>query len=190
MIYCIDSFLDTNVFEKTKSKLDNNSYVEFETPGKSFWIQEATEDFINYVCLKLSNFEQKEIIPILGFFRVSNEDVDTEWRIHSDLNIAGHKPDRAAVLYMSPKEMSGLHGTAFWDHKKYGRSLPDNTTNEEYDRMILSEAENLDMWTLTSVVGYEQNRLISYPAPYFHSKYPNISWKNGREVFVIFYKIK
>ena len=46
------------------------------------------------------------------------------------------------------------------------------------------------MWTLNSVIGYEQNRAISYPANYFHSKYPNKSWKSGREVFVMFYKFK
>ena len=56
--------------------------------------------------------------------------------------------------------------------------------------MIVKEAENLDMWTIDSVVGYEQNRAISYPAHYFHSKYPNKSWKEGRQVFVMFYKIK
>ena len=54
--------------------------------------------------------------------------------------------------------------------------------------MIIKESENLDMWTLNSVIGYNQNRAISYPANYFHSKYPNKSWKSGREVFVMFYK--
>ena len=63
-------------------------------------------------------------------------------------------------------------------------------TNEEFDRMIIKESENLDMWTLNSVIGYNQNRAISYPANYFHSKYPNKSWKSGREVFVMFYKTK
>ena len=63
-------------------------------------------------------------------------------------------------------------------------------TDKEFDKMILKESENLDMWTLNSVIGYEQNRAISYPANYFHSKYPNKSWKEGREVFVMFYKIK
>ena len=190
MIYCIDDFLDKDIFKKTKDQLDSKEYFEYKTPGKSFWIQETSPEFIIHIVNKLSEVEKKSIEPILGFFRVSNEDVDTGWRIHSDLNIAGQKPDRAIVLYMSAKEVNQLHGTAFWDHKHYGKSLPKNTTNEEYDRMILNEAENLDMWTLSSVVGYEQNRLISYPAHYFHSKYPNKSWKNGREVFVMFYKIK
>ena len=107
---------------------------------------------------------------------------------HGDLNIEGEKPDRALVLYISPRKIDELHGTALWRHKKYGKSLPDTVTNEEFDRMILKESENLDNWTLDSVIGYEQNRAISYPANYFHSKYPNKSWKSGREVFVMFYK--
>jgi len=75
-----------------------------------------------------------------------------------------------------------------WSHEDYGKSLPDSVTMEEFDRMILKESENLEKWTLNSVIGYEQNRAISYPASYFHSKYPNKSWKSGREVFVMFYK--
>jgi hypothetical protein len=45
----------------------------------------------------------------------------------------------------------------------------------------------LDKWSLNSVVGYKPNRLVSYPCNYFHSKYPNKSWKEGRVVFVMFY---
>jgi hypothetical protein len=116
--------------------------------------------------------------------------LDTNWRIHSDLKIDGQQPDRALVLYISPRKINELHGTALWSHEKYGKKLPENTTNEEFNRMILRESENLEVWTLNSVIGYEQNRAISYPADYFHSKYPNKSWKSGREVFVMFYKTK
>ena len=116
--------------------------------------------------------------------------LDTNWRIHSDLKIDGQQPDRALVLYISPRKIEELHGTALWRHKNYGKSLPKETTDKEYDRMILKESENLNNWTLDSVIGYEQNRAISYPANYFHSKYPNKSWKSGREIFVMFYKIK
>ena len=188
MIYCIDDFLSKDLLEETKNKLNSEEYVEVETPGKSFWIQEASSEFTNNVLKKLSEREGVELESILAFFRVSNEEVDTEWRIHSDLKIAGEQPDRAAVLYMSPKEMEELHGTAFWEHKTYGKCLPEGTTDEEYNRMITSEAENLEAWRLSSVSGYEENRLISYPSNYFHSKYPNKSWKSGRQVFVIFYK--
>ena len=190
MIYVLDNFLEKEELKSIQNMLNSNEYIEHKTPGKSFWVQEAEPSFIDNILNRLSNIEGQEIESILGFFRVSNEDVDTEWRIHSDLNINCQKPDRAIVLYISPKEIEDIHGTAFWEHKVYGKSLPKDTTDEEYDRMIMKESENLDMWRLSSVSGYEENRLISYPAHYFHSKYPNKSWKNGRQVFVMFYKTK
>ena len=190
MVYFIEDFLPSYILEETIQDLSSKNYEELKTPGKSFYVQQATQPFINHVTGSLSAFEGNIVENILGFFRVSNEELDTDWRIHSDLNIEGQKPDRALVLYISPRKINELHGTALWEHKTYGKSLPNNTSNEEYDRMVMNESENLDMWTLNSVIGYKQNRAISYPANYFHSKYPNKSWKEGREVFVMFYKIK
>ena len=189
-IYVIDDFLEDFVLKETIKSLHFRDYFEMKYPTKSFYVQNPETTFVKYVISKLEKFENVKIDNILSFFRISTDKLDTEWRIHSDLNIAGQKPDRALVLYISPKERKDLHGTAFWEHEIYGKSLPKNTTNEEYDRMILKESENLDIWTLNSVIGYEQNRALSYPAHYFHSKYPNKSWENGREVFVMFYKIK
>ena len=190
MIYFIDDFLPSYILDETIKDLSSQDYEEFKTPGKSFYIQTASHPFINHVCGVLSGVEGNIIDPILSFFRVSDDMLDTNWRIHSDLKIDGQQPDRALVLYISPRKIDELHGTALWSHKHYGKSLPKDTTNEEYDRMILKESEKLENWTLNSVIGYEQNRAISYPANYFHSKYPNKSWKSGREIFVMFYKTK
>ena len=190
MIYFVDNFLDEKSFKEITNKLNSNEYFEYQTPGKSFWIQESDEDFNGCILQKLEEIEGNKLEDILGFFRISNDIIDTNWGIHSDLNIMGEKPDRALVLYISPRKTNELQGTALWEHKDYGKLLPKQTTNEEYDRMVLNESENLDAWRLDSVVGYNKNRAISYPAHYFHSKYPNKSWKGGRQVFVMFYKIK
>ena len=178
------------MLDDIKSDLTNNSFVKHVVGDKPFYTQPSNPVIDKYILDKLNKIEGKELQNILSFFRVSTNKLDTNWRIHSDLIIKGEKPDRAIVLYISPKESKELHGTALWEHKKYGKKLPKNTTNEEYDRMITKEAENLDMWTLNTVLGYEQNRLLSYPSSYFHSKYPNKSWKNGRQIFVMFYKFK
>ena len=190
MIYIIDDFIEAKLFEETTKQLNTNKFVEFIAGNKSFYIQKPNSVFNSYVLSKLKSVEGCDLENILSFFRVSTDKLDTTWRIHSDLNIEGQKPDRAVVMYMSPREREELHGTALWEHKIYGKKLPKDTTNEEYNRMITTEAENLDMWKLSSVIGYEQNRLISYPANYFHSKYPNKSWEKGRQVFVMFYKFK
>ena len=146
--------------------------------------------FDKYILDRLTSYEVRDLENILSFFRVSTDELDTSWRIHSDLNIMGEKPDRALVLYLSPREREDLHGTALWEHEVHGHTIPENITNEEYDEMIKIDANNLDKWRLSTVVGYEFNRLVSYPSAYFHSKYPNKSWKEGRRVYVMFYKYK
>ena len=190
MIYFIDDFLDKDLFKKTIDELNNNSYTEYKTPGKSFWVQEAKPEFIDYVLQVLSEKEGCELESILGFFRLSTDTIDAELRIHSDGIINNQQPDRAVVLYISQKKLTELHGTAFWNHKKYGKKQPDNISDDEFNRLLTEDSGNLNNWELNTVLGYEQNRLISYPANYFHSRYPNKSWKAGREIFVMFYKIK
>ena len=56
---------------------------------------------------------------------------------------------------------------------------------ENFNKLLLKDANNLDVWKLKSVIGYKRNRLLSYPANYFHSKYPNKSWQSGRKILVI-----
>ena len=58
---------------------------------------------------------------------------------------------------------------------------------EEFNRMLLEDANDKSKWKLKSVIGYKPNRLLSYPCNYFHSKYPN-KFKEPRKVLVIFYK--
>ena len=190
MIYIIDNFIEKNRFKEIQNKLNSKEYVEYETPGKTFYIQEADLDFINHISLMISKKEGHEIEPIVGFFRISNNELDTDWRIHADGIMFDQKPDRAIVLYISPKESEELHGTALWEHEIYGSSLPKNVTNEERDKMLRVDANDLSKWKLNTVLGYEQNRLVSYPSNYFHSKYPNKSWESGRQIFVMFYKVK
>ena len=188
MIYIVDDFIDKNIFTLANKHLDSNKFQKLKAGKKDFHVQNSNKDFDDYIISKLSSIEDKKITNILSFFRVATDKLDVSWRIHSDLNIDGQKPDRALVLYLSPREMEDLHGTALWEHDIYGRELPANISDEDYDNMIDLDSNNLNKWRLSSVVGYEENRLISYPASYFHSKYPNVSWKEGRKVFVMFYK--
>ena len=65
-------------------------------------------------------------------------------------------------------------------------TLP-QSTDKEFDRMLSQESNDLSRWELNTVIGHRENRLISYPSSYFHSKYPNKGWEEGRIVFVMFY---
>ena len=189
MIYIVDDFVQKNLFEIANKHLDSNEFKKTEAGSKDFHIQQSNEEFDKYITQKISIIEGKEIKNILSFFRIATDKLDVSWRIHSDLNIKGEKPDRALVLYLSPREKENLHGTALWEHDVYGRELPKDISDTDYDKMIKVDANNLDRWRLSTVVGYEENRLVSYPSSYFHSKYPNVSWEEGRKVFVMFYKV-
>ena len=189
MIYIVDDFVQKNLFEIANKHLDSNEFKEMKVSNKDFYIQQSNEEFDKYITQKISIIEGKEIKNILSFFRIATDKLDVSWRIHSDLNIKGEKPDRALVLYLSPREKENLHGTALWEHDVYGRELPKDISDTDYDKMIKVDANNLDRWRLSTVVGYEENRLVSYPSSYFHSKYPNVSWEEGRKVFVMFYKV-
>lgn len=187
MIYVLDDFLPESLLVPLQDYLNQNEFEKVTVGDKDFHIQNSNKELDDYISLRLSAIEGKTIQPILSFFRIATDSIDNTWRIHSDLNINGQKPDRAIVLYLSPRESEELHGTALWEHETYGRELPANTTDEEYDRMITGDAEDIGKWRLNTVIGYGENRLVCYPSSYFHSKYPNVAWKQGRKVFVMFY---
>jgi len=79
-----------------------------------------------------------------------------------------------------------LHGTAFWEHENYGHTYI-KSSDEEFNRMLIEDADDKSKWKLNSIVGYRDNRLLSYPCNYFHSKYPN-EYEDQRIVVVMFYK--
>lgn len=187
-IYIIDDFFSEELLDRILN--NEKEYQEVKTPGKSFWVKKAHKDFLDWMCTKVSDVEGTLISPILGFFREAKEGQDNDWRIHNDFIIEGERPDRALVVYLSKDEDTGLNGTAFWEHKVYGDSFKptdEDLTEKEFNDLIVNDSNNLDLWTLKSVIGHKQGRLISYPCNYFHSKYPN-EFINSRQVFVMFYK--
>ena len=187
MIYVEDNFLPDNVFQSLVGY--SNNFEEVKTPGKSFFVKEIPGDLTKYIIDKLEAIEGKKIKNILAFLREAKGEQDADWRIHNDSIINEQQPDRAIVLYMSENKSPLLNGTAFWEHKEYGDTFPENETTDKFNKMLNEDAEDLTKWNLKSVIGHKPNRLISYPCEYFHSKYPK-EFKNSRVVFVMFYKIK
>ncbi len=183
MIYIKDNFLTSDLHEELIKHCKN--FTEYKTPGKSFWVKELPQAFKDYIVSELESIEGKKIKSILSFAREAKKDQDNDWRIHNDTIIDGQQPDRAIVLYVKASEPD-LNGTAFWEHVDYGYTY-DNSNKEEFNRMLLEDADNESKWKLNSVVGYKANRLLSYPCEYFHSKYPN-KFKDQRIVVVMFYK--
>jgi hypothetical protein len=185
-IYVIDNFLSDHLMKCFL--LDDSEFVEHPMKGKSFWVRKPSEGFISYVTEKIEKIENRKITNLLSFFREAKKDQDDDWRIHNDSIILGQQPDRAIVLFMESEESDKLNGTAFWEHKIHG-DVYNGHGNSNFDEILKQESENIDSWNLKSVIGYKQNRLLSYPCRYFHSKYPK-EFTNPRRVFVMFYKHK
>jgi hypothetical protein len=189
MIYIIDDFLDKELLNRVTNSLKD--FKKVITKEKDFWTIKPSDKFVNYMVKRLCYEEDSDIKNILCFFRESKKDQDNDWRIHNDSHSAVYsaKPDRALVLFMSDNKSDNLNGTAFWEHNKYGDTFPKDSSEEEANRMLKKDANNLSKWRLKSVIGHKKNRLISYPCEYFHSKYPN-EFINSRKVFVMFYTAK
>ena len=184
MIYIKDNFLNKNLLDDFNS--DTSDFKEVKFPEKSFWVKELTAEVVEFLCKKLSAIEGCEIQNILSFIREAKKGQDNDWRIHNDTIINNVKPDRAIVLFLSEDNNEGLNGTAFWSHKDYGDTYTGNGV-DEFNKILKEDSNDVSKWNLKSIIGHKQNRLISYPCEYFHSKYPN-EFINSRRVLVMFYK--
>ncbi len=187
MIYFLDNFIQN----ETLKKLDNhlNNFKEIDTGEKKFWVMDVPQNILAAFLDKISLVEGRRVENVLSMFRVSDPEKDNSWRIHCDSIIMNQRPKRTAIFYISKTKIKDLHGTAFWKHNKYGDTLSEEKTTEDiYNNLLKYDAEDLNKWKLQSIVGYKRNRLLSFPCNYFHSKYPNKSWEEGRKILVIFYK--
>jgi len=183
MIYIQDQFLDEELFKYLTDYLTD--FKEYNTPNKKFYVMMPPDGLVKHIEDKISEIEGVEVKNILAFFRQSKGDKDNEWGIHNDSIIEGQQPDRAIVLYMNDNKKA-LNGTALWQHKTKG-DVFQYSDDSEFNEMLLKDYNDKSKWTLKSVIGCKENRLISYPCNYFHSKYPN-EFKKERKVFVMFYK--
>ena len=183
MIYIKDDFLDEELFRHLQNYLTD--FKEFDTPNKKFYVMHPPEGLVEHIEDKVSKIEGVKVKSILSFFRQCKENQDNEWRIHNDSIIEGQQPDRAIVIYMNDNKRA-LNGTAFWQHKTKGDFFQ-YSDDGQFDEMLKEDSNDKSKWNLKSVIGCKENRLISYPCNYFHSKYPN-EFKKERKVFVMFYK--
>ena len=157
MIYLIDNFLDSTFLQITKNHLKESKFTEVDMGGdRKCYVIPSNSDFDDYILSRLEVVEQRNLKYILCFFREATDLLDTKWNIHSDLKIQGQRPDRAIVLYLSPREREDLHGTAFWEHEVYGKELsPDLFKWKEYF-MMLRYDKGLYIYK-GKVLNYEEN---------------------------------
>ena len=109
--------------------------------------------------------------------------------IHADIDCGAW----AGVLYLNTPEQR-FGGTAFWRHIETGwDGMMNGSIAPDVARQIASDGKDDSMWELTTKVGMEFNRFITYPTWLFHSRYPNHieapDVASGRLVWCCFYDL-
>jgi len=181
MISVIDDFLSQITFNKIQDNLKNDEFRIVTVGEKSFNIINTPDYVVPLV--QLEGYD-----TILTFIRKAHAHFDTDPRIHADNIINGHKSDLASVLYLNLKEGVTENGTQFFEHHTYGHNLPEDISNEDFDRLLIEDSNNPDLWKKTDFISSKPNRFLIYDSNYFHSKYPFKIEKGERIVLVTFYK--
>ena len=69
-------------------------------------------------------------------------------------------------MFLSEDNKEGLNGTAFWSHKTHGDTYT-GSTEDDFNRLLINDSNDISKWDLKTVIGHKQNRLISYPCELF-----------------------
>lgn len=181
MVQIHNNFLPEDVFHRLQAYSEQADFKTITVGEKDFSILTTPEEVIPF--LEVPGHEL-----FLSFLRRANNDIDTELRIHADNVIEGSKTSLASVLYVNKPHLTSYNGTFFWKHEKYGVELPENVTNEEFDRLIIEDSNDLDKWKPTDKVVSAPNKLLIYNSNLFHSKMPKQIKRGERVVLVSFYR--
>jgi hypothetical protein len=175
MIYITDSFLDPQTFKDLQDYC--NQPFETKTVGdKQFSVLQTPNNLIPLLQMDGHTL-------ILTFLRSAYKGFDEDPNIHCDYTINQQKTDVASVLYITESKS----GTAFFEHHKYGYKAPEDLSNEEFDRLLNEDANDLTKWKQCDFISARENRLLIYDAKYWHSKWPSKIKKGTRKILVCFY---
>lgn len=103
------------------------------------------------------------LMPVVSFFRRSPEWQDEPHYIHDDRSMG----DYTAIYYMNPDPAEG-DGTNFYRNRESG-AFAATSTGEAIGQEAVSWFD-LDQWDLWLHVPAQFNRLVLFPAAYWHSR--------------------
>lgn len=174
-----DNFLSEKDFADLLSFVNKEEFIEIGGEDKKF-LAVITPDEIR---------EKMELLgykTVFSFIRKAHKDFDTDPNIHADGVVLNENVDVASVLYITTSGTT--NGTAFYSHHHYGEHMPADISEEEFDRLLLEDSNDLSKWDLSELVLNRPNRLLQYDAKSFHSKYPPVIEEGERVVMATFYK--
>ena len=192
--FIIDNVLEVGAFKKYQEYLQNTSvYRTLEVDDKKFFVTDVPFGLQESIVSVLSSVHNKEIKVLLSTIRKATKFLDKDWGIHADWDVGvGEVPQYGAVYYISENNEE-LNGTALWRHKKHGYEMPNSFSREDKLDITNKSYHDIDDWELSSVIGGKENRLVTYPAEYFHSKFPKQAWgttqKDSRLILALFYSL-
>lgn len=179
MIVIQDDFLEKQTFQNLQQYCFSNKFKITKVGEKEFSVLDTPEYMIPFLQIDGHRL-------LFTFIRSAYKGFDTDLRIHADNIINGEKTALATVLYINGDEVS-TNGTAFYKHLHYGRELPIDITNKEFDLLITQDSNDSAKWVKKDIVIGEPNRLLLYNSNYFHSKFPSEIDRGVRMVLVAFY---
>ena len=182
MIIVTDDFFGEETFKALQDYCENDFQI-VEIGGKEFSVLQTPDALIPL--LEVNGYELT-----FTFIRNAWKDFDTDLRIHADSIINGKKTDIASVHYINPEDGVTKNGTSFWKHVKYGRRLPKDIADEEFDRILQEDSNDDTKWIRESFINSVPNRRVLYDADMFHSKMPSVIEQGVRIVLVCFYSKK
>ena len=181
MITIQNNFLTPQLFKLLQQYCKDNKFTIQKGGEKEFCVLPTPQELLPLLQLNGHSI-------ILSFIRKAYKGFDDDLRIHNDYIIQGEKTAFASVLYINDPQGVTPNGTSFYSHHKYGLNAPEDMTNEEFDRLILEDSNDESKWERLDYISAIPNRLITYDASLFHSKYPKEITEGQRVVLVIFYK--
>ena len=180
MISVVDNFLPEDEFKSLQEYCDNNLFEIVSFPEKSFSALKTPDDLYKYLHIDGYNI-------VLSFVRSAYKGFDTSLWIHADNIIERQRIDIASVFYINNEDGVTPNGTAFWEHYSHGIKLPVDCTDDDFDNILLKDADNRTAWLKKDYISSRPNRMLTYDANYFHSKHPEEITEGIRKVLVTFY---
>lgn len=176
-----DGFLPNEIFKELQDYCNKEQFQIVQAGDKAFSVLEVPENIKPFL-----EIEGHELV--LSFIRNAYNDFDNDWRIHADNIIMNERVSIASVLYINDPKGVSENGTSFYEHHLHGKELSECVSEEEYNRLILEDSNDLTKWLETDYVKSKPNRLLKYNSNLFHSKHPNQIKKGKRIVMASFYK--
>ena len=194
-ILVVDSFLENpSAARKAASDIQPDVGQKWEGDGGTYYgCRQVPEPLRQEIEAGLSKLFAPHFVKVkLAIYRLATAGQPTPVAIHADSSLA----EDAFVLYLSNPSLKQNGGTALWKHRELGLESRYQlmSIDESTARFLNEEGARPERWQMIGLLPERFNRLVSYRADWFHSRWPleayGRSFFDGRLVVAGFYDIQ